>query len=365
VFVPTQPIGRESRQGAIRLKNLLGLAESRLTDAGMLASDAERFLAPAHELEEDPDLWQHQSIGLAVFVDNTGARHFTLPITVPEIVVVGPRFHITPLLPLFDADGDYRVLTLTAEHAHFYTGSRFTFTEQADATLTADTASDEIDSDYQNPVQASPTARRGVHSFSTANAQVYGDSPPEWRKTRLLDFIGHVAKSVDHMQAADPLPLVIVADPECSGHIQAMLANQRLIAGAAELNPSSLALPNLHKHTLEVMHHAFTRGKSEAIEKAAALMGRGDSTVLSRPEDVVRAAYDGRVTTLVVAEGENVWGRFDPSTEASAPLATSESMTEDLLDSAAAYTLQQGGTVFVAPHSELPTGVKVAAVLRY
>jgi hypothetical protein len=43
-------------------------------------------------------------------------------------------------------------------------------------------------SDYENPVQASPVARPRTGAMNIGNAHVYGDSPAEWRKGRLVDF---------------------------------------------------------------------------------------------------------------------------------------------------------------------------------
>jgi hypothetical protein len=64
---------------------------------------------------------------------------------------------------------------------------------------------------------------------------------------------------------------------------------------------------------------------------------------------VVTAAEEGRVDTLLLAEGADLPG--GPG--------------EDLVDAAATRTLQQGGAVFILPPEQMPAGEPMAAILRY
>ena len=90
----------------------------------------------------------------------------------------------------------------------------------ADADLPSGLEEASGESDYQNPVQASPVARPHTGSVNISNAQVYGDSPPEWRKGRVVAFAHRVAVAVDRFVGANPVPVVLVANAEVSGHFQ-------------------------------------------------------------------------------------------------------------------------------------------------
>src|SRR5207249_3986383 len=67
LYLPTHVAGREIRQNAIRLKNLIAQTADRL-HADWRRSEVDAFLAPAHSLVEDAEFWRHPENGLAVFL---------------------------------------------------------------------------------------------------------------------------------------------------------------------------------------------------------------------------------------------------------------------------------------------------------
>jgi hypothetical protein len=79
IFLPTHVRGNEIRQDPIRLKNLAAEARDKLLAAGLARASADEMLAPAAALVEDRKFWQHQSRGLALFLDGGGARHYKVP----------------------------------------------------------------------------------------------------------------------------------------------------------------------------------------------------------------------------------------------------------------------------------------------
>ncbi len=193
IFLPTHVRGRETRQDPIRLKNLTTQAHDNLMAAGISPADGDTLLAPALELLDDHPFWQHQSQGLALFLGTGTAHRYKVPIPLTEQVVVGPGFHIRPLLPILAADGAYRVLTITAGKVRMFDASRFALTEAENTGLPDNLADDLGEPDYENPVQASTVARPHTGSINIDNAQVYGDSPAEWRKGRIVEFARRVA----------------------------------------------------------------------------------------------------------------------------------------------------------------------------
>jgi hypothetical protein len=111
--MPTHRAGPDTRQDPIRLKNLLTEAEEGLIATGMRPTIARDTLAPVRELQEDYEFWQHQSSGLAVFVEGDFLRTYRLPLRMPELAVVTPRFHLKPLLPVFTNDLLFYVLAIS------------------------------------------------------------------------------------------------------------------------------------------------------------------------------------------------------------------------------------------------------------
>src|SRR5919106_4281300 len=74
IYMPTHPIGSQQQQNPIRLKNLLTRAKKDILAYGLRRPDAEDRLRPAEDLLLDPEFWQHQGEGLAIFLSNDFSR---------------------------------------------------------------------------------------------------------------------------------------------------------------------------------------------------------------------------------------------------------------------------------------------------
>ncbi|QNE14583.1 hypothetical protein [Pseudarthrobacter sp. NBSH8] len=362
IFMPTHPTGKEVRQDPIRLKNLLADAQSRLTMAGLSEADAVTILEPATALSEDRDFWQHQSTGLALFIDENQTREYRVPLNFEELVVVGKKFHIRPLLPILAADGHFSVLTVTGDKATLFSASRYQLVEDRTVALPERTS---VENDYENPVQASPPARPNVGTANIPNAQVYGDSPPDFRKTRLQEFVAEVAKATENILSASPQPLVLVADAEIGGHFQQSSDLGQFLAGVVEVNANALDTSGLHSLAYAKVQGRLDSGRVEALNNAAELLGRGEPTATSDIADIVRASHQGRISTLLLHDGEPIWGHYDREADKLEAGPDFESSGEDLLGVAAIETLQHGGDVHVVSSEELPTETEAVALLRY
>ena len=66
IYMPTHAAGREVRQDAIRLRNLLNTATKRL-GADHRPPEIAELLDPARLLVDDEEFWRYQERGLAVF----------------------------------------------------------------------------------------------------------------------------------------------------------------------------------------------------------------------------------------------------------------------------------------------------------
>jgi hypothetical protein len=365
VFLPTHRFGPETRQDPPRLKKLLGEALQKLQGAGMADAQARDLLAPAAALVDDYDFWQHQDEALALFLGDGGMRTYKLPIATTEQVRVGPHFHVRPLLPLLAADGAFLVLTLTADDVRLFQASRFSMSEAQAPEMPRNLDEVKGELDYENPLQASPIGRPRTGSLDVSKAQVQGESPEDWRKGRLVEYIRRVALALRDRLASHPMPVVVAADAETGGHLQKVGALGSLLAGTIEINPAALDATQLHQQAYAVMKPRLDQARREALERFAALDGAGDARAARRLEDVARAAYEGRVDTLFVAEGQSIWRRFDAGTRLLSQQQDEATEDQDLLDAIAARTLKQGGSVLVLPEKDMPDGLPAAAILRY
>lgn len=366
IFLPTHVRGREIRQDPILLKNLVTEAREKLLAAGWQRGDVEAVLAPATALIDDYQFWQHQDQGLALFLGDGEMRRYKVPISLAPQVVVGPGFHVKPLLPILAQDGAFLVLTITASNVRLFEASRFTMVEDDEADLPR--GLDEVagEPDYENPLQASPANRpHATASVAVTKAQVVGDSPEEWRKGRLVEFVRRVAAALEDRLASEGMPVVLAADAEIQGHFQKPGTLGPLLAGVVEINPEAIDEKELHAAAYAVMQPRLAEERERAVERFTALLNDGDARASIESEEIIKAAHYSRIDTLFLAEGVNLWGRFD---EAADKVMLDEAFAgtgEDLLDAAAVHTLRHGGSVYILPKEEMPGAAMAAAILRY
>lgn len=122
IFQPTRRGGGE--EDPIRWKAHLAEAETMLAAAGVGASEIKKMLAPARRLLEDDSFWKHQCDGLAFFLAPRFQRLYRLPLAFENLVVVGDRFHVTPVLPLLSGNGRFYVLALSQHGVRLLQGTR-------------------------------------------------------------------------------------------------------------------------------------------------------------------------------------------------------------------------------------------------
>ena len=357
LFLPTHRFGRETRQDPVRLRQLLASARERLGEAGVPAAESERVLAPAVALLDDHDFWQHGDEGLAVFLGDGAMTVHRTPFALPERAMVGPGFHIRPLLPGVTADGTYRVLTLTADTTRLFEGTRHRLEEIVDSGLPS--GMDE-EADRESSLQSSPFGRPHTADASMPRAQAYGDSPEDWRKARLVEHARRVAAAVRE-HAADR-PLVVVADAVLGGQFMKAQDLGAQLLGMVEANPESLGADELRAAALALAGPRLDESRVASIERfraragASADSGAGSGATSTDPAAILTAAREGRVETLLLVEGAKL-----PDCGA----AGSSAPPPDALDEAIKLTLRFGGAVVLVDPGELDEVEAAAATLRY
>lgn len=365
IFMPTHLMGAEIRQGPIRLKNLTGEAIEKLQEMQIAPTKAQELLAPAVALIDDYGFWQHQAQGLALFLGDGDMRVFKLPVAPPELVSTGSDFHVRPLLPLLSADGAFRVLTITADDVKLFRASRFAMAEEDSSALPRNL--DEVKglADHENSQMASPISRPHTGSIDIRNAQSQGESAEDWRKSRRVEYIQRIALAMKEILSSEPMPLVLAGDAETIGHFQKTGALGHELAGTIEINPDVLDDQQLHEAAYAVLRPRFDQERADAIDSFAALHGKGDPRAAHSIDDVSKAAQEGRIETMFVAEGVTVGRRSGDTGSQGLKTDHPPGRGHDLLDRLVAQTLKTGGRVYVMAAEDMPLEEPALAILRY
>jgi Bacterial archaeo-eukaryotic release factor family 3 len=366
IYLPTHEKGREVRQDPIRMRNALATVTQRLVEAGHRRPDVDAWLAPAHALEGDQIFWRHQAKGIAVFVGPNGLfQVHKLPAEVQEQQVIGRNAYVKPLLPLLADDGHYYVLTAQADDTRLYVGTRHSLAEMH-VDMERSVESVTAETDYENTRHAAPPARpRSAGPVGMPGTHNFGEDPEEQRHAQLIEHLRRVMNALEREFSGNKAPLIVVAQPNVQGHLRALAKNVELYPEGIQADPDSLSEAELHERTYELVRPVFAKAREEALDKFRMLAGQGDQRAAVDLGQIVPAAVNGRVESLVVAEGAAARGRYDRERNEARfePAETPEN--EDLVDLAVVQTLANGGSAWVLPQGEMPRDVPACAILRF
>ena len=362
IYMPTRTAGAETQQNPIRLKNLLTEAEDRLIDQGMRTPDARDLLdGVGSRFAADGGFWQRQQAGLAVFICPDFDRIYRLPLNFDELVVIGDRFHVKPLLPLLSGDGRFYVLAVSQNEIRLLLGSRDTVAqvelENVPSGLAEALKYDVVEKQLQHRLAGSP------HGGGQPAVFHGHGGAKDTAKSDLLRYFQMVDDGLRSIfrDEDERAPLVLAG----VDYIRSAYAQANTYSGLVEDgitgNPEATGETDLHQAAWDIVRPHFARVREEAAGRYKQLeqTDRASDAI----EKIVPAAYIGRVETLFVAVDRQLWGSFDLERNTAESHADKEPGSEDLLDFAAVHTLLNGGEVFAG--GSLPAGDAACAVFRY
>lgn len=359
IYMPTHRAGNETRQDPIRFKNLLREAEQRLAADGIRDPEVQSVLEPARRFLQDTSFWAHQGDGLAVFASQNVFRHYSMPVSVRERVVVGDRFHVKPLLPLLDGDSRFYILALSQNRIRLFQGTRYSVTEIELAGVPG--SIDEI-LKYEDPEKSIQV--RTHQAGEGTGAMFHGHGLVESSiKDHLRRFFLQVDRGLREFLKDERAPLVLAGVEylhpiyrEASNYPH--LVDEGVAGNADELRPEEL-----HAPAWTAVRPLFLKAQEEAAARYRALAGTGKAT--GDIKLIVPAAWHGRVDSLFVVAGTERWGTYDRETGEIHLHRKARPGDEDLFDVAAVHTFLNRGSVFLVEPAKMPGGEGLAAIFRY
>lgn len=366
IYMPTVRMGRETRQNAIRFKNMITEAENRLKDTDLTDDEREAIIDPVRQLQNDTVFWDHQSEGLAVFITPETYYTYRLPLEFSETVVVSDRLHLKPLIPLFSHDAHFYVLALSLDEVRLLHGTahgmnEIELPEDVPASLPESLQMD--DPEARLNVRTTSTSYRGEGDQPST---FHGHSPEDDRKVGIKRYCQQVDNAISDLLDGDDTPLILAGVEYVQTIYREVNSYGHLVAEGIAGNPENAELEDLHGKAWALIEPLIAQDRQEALERYRALDGSNDDQAADDLERVVTAAHYGKVDTLFVLRDKHVWGSFDPQTSEVHIQDDASPDASDLLDAAAVQTLKNSGTVYVVNDAaDMPSETAVAAVLRY
>lgn len=360
LYMPTHRAGRDTEQDPIRFSNLLRQAEERLLAKGMRSPEVRELLKPAQELAGEPGFWRQQSDGLAVFLASDAFRSYRVPLPLEELVVIANRFHFKPLLPLFANDGHFYILALSQSQVRLLEGTRHTV-DEIDVESLPQSLVDALGYErFEKQLQFHTGTPAGSGGRT---AMFHGHDADDDAKARIVRWLHKIDDELPGVLTGGQSPVVLAGVDYLFPLYREANTYPHLVEDGIPGNPEELSPAELHARAWPLVEPLFSEAEEEAIDKYNRFKGTGRTT--ADVKEAVLAAHQGRVDTLFVPVGVQVWGVADLSADSVQVHLDPEAGDGDLLDLAAIETILRGGTVYAVEPEKVPDQANLAAVFRY
>jgi hypothetical protein len=364
IFMPTHHRGGVDQQDPIRLRNLLRTAEEKMIARGLRPAEARQILKPAESLLIDNLFWRQQSDGLALFIDSNMYLYYRVPLLLKEEVGIGERFYIKPLVSLLSDCGWFYVLAISQGEIRLLQCTAFGSVRKELNGLPKNITEALHYETPDNRIQYHVPAPAGGSNFGGATAIQTGEgSRPDYAKRNIMQYLGQIGKGVRTILKEERAPLVLAA----VDYLHPMYREANLYRGLLPEgilgSPEGVSDVTLREQAWTIVRPYFEKAQRDAVAEFNKSAGTGfTATGLN---DVVPAAYHGRVRFLFIPEGVQQWGNFQPESGAVIVHTPPEPDDEDLMDLAAYQALHHAGTIYVLKPEEIPGKAMISAILRF
>jgi hypothetical protein len=363
IFLPTHRAGQDTQQDPIRFKNLLRDAEKQFLGSGMGPREVSALLEPAQALLDDPYFWSRQYEGLAVFMTSEDFHSYRLPFRVEELLIIAQSYYIKPVLPLFTNNGHYYILAISQDGVRLFEGTR--------------NSVGQIDLPDGTPVNLEEALRldgrqktlqmhTGTSQSEAGQGMFHGQGPgEEEQKVWIEQYLNLVDTGLKDIFREQQLPLVLAG-------VDYLLPIYRKVSEYANImqkgitgSPEYLRPEELQEQAWPIVEAYFRQETEKTVEQYQQLAETDKAT--DNVEEIVAAAFNGRVDKLILSVENQIWGTFNPKDGTVTRSSNGQSKKHNLalLDFTAMNTLQNGGTVYALSQDEMPTDSPIAAVFRY
>jgi len=369
IYIPAQSHNTaEPTEGPLRLKNQIASANEQLQARGMRAAEARRMLEPVNALLDDISFWQQQADGLAIFIAEDKIHTLRLPIEFREQAVVDIRFFIKPLLPLIRDNGRFYILSLELEGTELFECDRYSIrevdlgdvpTRLFDETKWKDYEQSDITHTGAAPKREFGRQERKMHGHG-------GSGEDSLHQQEILNFLKHLDSGLVKILGSEKPRMVFAGDEKVCGLYRKVSHYDPIAQDHVDGNRIRLGLEKMHQAAWNCVASHFENASREAEERYLHLQGTDDEHATDLLEKIVSASRTKRVDTLFVPVDHEAWGVFKPQMQAIERHQDWKPQSEDLLNMAAFYTLQNGGQVISYPTAgEVPGANETAAILRF
>jgi len=285
--------------------------------------------------------------------------HAATSAPVAEVISVEEQFHLRPWLALKNWDQEFYLLALSLKNSRLMRCTPFDSEEVPLPDGVADSMREAVATDQpdhrlenMNAVAGSTGSMKGVVSSTSTLA--------ETKDEYMVHFFLQLDKGVRKALNGSHAPLVLVGVEHEVAEYRRINSYPTLVTEAVHGAPNGFRGGEMHRRALEVLRNHVPEPLQKLLEGFDKSVGTGRASV--KTQDIVKAAYEGRISHLLLRPDAEFTGDFD---EVRQRVRRRPEVPRDLLNEAAIETLRHGGAAWSLPADKMPNGVPVAAVFRY
>lgn len=361
IYMPTQRIAvqQKTREDSLRLRGLLEEAKARLLVIESRNSrEIEAIVKRGEALLSDMDFWKHQGEGLAVFITPDSIKTLRLGIAFTPSISINHHFYVTPLLEYMGRKKDYHILAIAKDRVSFLDANESEAREVEVKSLPHDLNSalwyKDLEKELQNRASAGTAG-------SYHGEDVDDTSEPN---TELHDYLLKIEAAVSAHLTGSRTPLVTVGLQPALGTFN-KLTKYRYRVGEVERDPNRLSPQELQELTWPVIEGLENTPVKEAQNAFGNLSANDPGRVSTVPDEIIAAAHQGRVDTLLVGSPvphDRVMAFHE---EVPSEHGTDTPALDPRLEEAVRSAYGTGARILFIGESEMPGEAELAAVMRF
>lgn len=361
IIIPTSRAGEEvdSRQLQKRYKNSLKELKNISEEKGLKNKEIVKYLDSLGSLLEDVHFWRNQSDGLAVFMYDDIMECFTLPGEYKEIIYLADHFYLLPVIPLFNDNGIFYLLSLSLRNVRFYEGSRHDITEIDIDDLVPGRLEDTVGYDYE---ERSLQHRSGQEGAGSTMYHGQGAGKDD-KKEEIKKFFRAVDKGLMDILKEEDAPLVLACVDHYYPVYREVTKYNHIFDEYISGNPDEEEPILLHEKAWMIVEKHFQKQREILTERYRNNSAGGNTS--AEPEKIIPASVDGRIEALFIQKDSDRFGYYDPGKREIIEHENSDSRVS-LYNLAAMKTLENGGQVYLSAPDKMPVaGTEINALFRY
>ncbi|MFN2395858.1 MAG: hypothetical protein ABR597_09245 [Bacteroidales bacterium] len=364
IYIPTHRAGKEVNEKVdqINLKNQVQKVAKELESWQLDNRQIDDLLDPVNKLVNDTGFWNNQSDGLAIFRNMNRFEYYSVPVVFEEFTYVSDHFYLKPMISYLNDDGKYFLLALSLSGVKFFEGFPHQINEVEVHDLLPEQLEDAVGYDFKEK----HLQFRSGQTPSNANEGMYHGHGKgnEEEKPEILKYFRAINNGLMEMIKNKNRPLVIACVDYLFPLYKEVNEYQNLWEEFIAGNPEHEDPVLLHEKTRELLSKYFTRDREKVRNTFEHALSNNLASY--NEEEIVPAAFNKRVETLLVKNRENMWGMFDKESNTIKPREQQTQFKSCMLNFAAVHTMLNGGKVYLMESDEMPESTsKLNAIFRF